>query len=212
MSNSRRLGACGICGFLRPLTAKIPGFRASLGVCKVENAQNCAFSLSFGLKSRRLLGLVLCGLCAMRIGAATVSFLVIETGLPKEAGNSVHSGLWESGLLDVFFEAGHIVSNAPVLRLAQKPAGVFPEDARPDLAEAVEGGADFFILALLDYSVPANELIQKPRHVSLRLFQTRPHKLLYEQQYNDTGPNSLDTVYENLKRAARGLLPHLNDR
>jgi hypothetical protein len=30
-------------------------FWAPLGVCKVENAQNCAFSLSFGLKPHRLL-------------------------------------------------------------------------------------------------------------------------------------------------------------
>jgi hypothetical protein len=29
-------------------------FWAPLGVCKVENAQNCAFSLSFGLKPHRL--------------------------------------------------------------------------------------------------------------------------------------------------------------
>ncbi|MDR0583248.1 MAG: hypothetical protein LBG57_02720 [Treponema sp.] len=50
------LGACGTCGFLRPLTAKTPDFWAPLRVCKVENAQNCAFSLSFGLKPHRLLG------------------------------------------------------------------------------------------------------------------------------------------------------------
>ena len=49
------LGACGTCGFLRPLAAKISDFRAPLGVCKVENTQNCAFSLSFGLKPHRLL-------------------------------------------------------------------------------------------------------------------------------------------------------------
>ncbi|MDR0585102.1 MAG: hypothetical protein LBG57_12280, partial [Treponema sp.] len=40
----------------RPLTAKTPDFWAPLGVCKVENAQNCAFSLSFGLKPHRLIG------------------------------------------------------------------------------------------------------------------------------------------------------------
>ncbi|MDR0584420.1 MAG: hypothetical protein LBG57_08755 [Treponema sp.] len=164
------------------------------------------------MSNSRRLGLVLCGLCAMRLGAATVSFLVIETGLPEGAGTGAYSGLWESGLLDVFFEAGHIVSNAPVLRLAQKPAGVFPDEALPDLAGAVEGGADFFILALLDYSAPPNGLIQKPRHVSLRLFQTGSRRLLYEQQYNDTGPDNPDLAYESLKRAARDLVPHLNDK
>jgi hypothetical protein len=54
---ARALRACGTCGFLRPLTAKPPDFWAPLGVCKVENAQNCAFSLSFGLKPHRLLSM-----------------------------------------------------------------------------------------------------------------------------------------------------------
>jgi hypothetical protein len=164
------------------------------------------------MSNSRRLGLVLWSLCAMRLGAATVSVLVIETGLPDEAGAGVYSGMWESGLLDVFFDAGHIVSNAPVKRLDQKPGGVFPEEARPEFAEAVEGGADFFILALLDYAAPAGGLIQKPRQVSLRLFQTRPQRLLYEREYGDTGPGTPDTDYASLKRAARGLIPHLNGR
>ena len=58
---NRSLGACGTWGFLRSKAAKIPDFRAPadlgpMGVCKVENAQNCAFSLSCGLKPHRLLG------------------------------------------------------------------------------------------------------------------------------------------------------------
>ena len=53
-------------------------------------------------------------------------------------------GLWESGLMDVFFEAGHIVSNAPALRLDRKPAEAFPEAARPELNEAIAGGGGVF--------------------------------------------------------------------
>jgi hypothetical protein len=162
---------------------------------------------------RLWLGLVLCGLWGARAEAATVSFMVIETGLPPEAGTSAHSGLWESGLMDVFFEAGHIVSNAPVLRLDRKPEEAFPAAARPELSEAIEGGAEFFILAMLDYDAPAAANIQKPRRISLRLFKTSPHTLLHEQQYTDTesagGP---DIEYDRLKRAARTLIPHLNGR
>ena len=72
----------------------------------------------------------LCVFFLFRVEAATVSFLVIETGLTDEAGSRQHSGLWESGLLDVFFESGHIVSNAPILRLLSKPSGDFPEEAK----------------------------------------------------------------------------------
>ena len=159
-----------------------------------------------------LLGLLVCGLLAIRLEAATVSFLVIETGLPEEVGTSQHSGMWESGLLDVFFEAGHIVSNAPVRRLARLPAETFPEEARADLAEAVEGGAEYFILALLDYPAPTSEAIQQPRQVSLRVFKTNPQKLLYEQRYADKPSATLDDEYTNLKKAVRGLTAHLQDR
>jgi 5-formyltetrahydrofolate cyclo-ligase len=48
-------GACGTCGFLPPLTAKISDFRAPLGARKVEHAQNYACSLSSGLISHGLL-------------------------------------------------------------------------------------------------------------------------------------------------------------
>ena len=161
---------------------------------------------------RLWLGLVLCGLWGARAAAATVSFMVIETGLPQEAGASAHSGLWESGLMDVFFEAGHIVSNAPALRLDRKPAEAFPEAARPELNEAIAGGAEFFILAMLDYEAPATANIQKPRRISLRLFQTSPHRLLHEQQYTDTDSANIDIEYNRLKQAARALVPHLNGR
>ncbi|GHV94760.1 hypothetical protein AGMMS50293_10800 [Spirochaetia bacterium] len=153
--------------------------------------------------------LLLGALLGSPLAAATVSFMVVETGLPVEAGANQYSGLWESGLLDVFFEAGHIVSNAPVLRLYEKSMEEFPEEAREELNGAVEGGAEYFILAMLDYDA-AN--LQKPRNISLRLFRTNPYKKLYEQQYADQASRTLKDEYDNLKKVARGLVSHLNDR
>jgi hypothetical protein len=161
-------------------------------------------------KKGLVLGLL--GLLVFPLEAATVSFLVIETGLPEELGASQHSGLWESGLLDVFFEAGHIVSNAPVLRLQRLPGVPFPEEARPELNEALEGGADYFILALLDYAAPEHGAIQQPRQVSLRVFKTRPHALLYEGQYAEKNSKNLKDEYDSLKKAVQGLVPHIQDR
>ena len=65
---------------------------------------------------------------------------------------------------------------------------------------------------MLDYEAPATANIQKPRRISLRLFQTSPHRLLHEQQYTDTDSANIDIEYNRLKQAARALVPHLNGR
>ena len=142
------------------------------------------------------------------ITAANVSFLVIETGLSSEAGANQHSVLWEDGLLDVFFETGHIVSNAPVLRIEAKPDGDFPEEARGDLDEAIEGGADFFILALLDYTAGTS----MPQNIFLQLYRIDPYKKIFEQQYTGKTFKSNKEEYDNLKAIVKGLVPHLNDQ
>ena len=141
---------------------------------------------------------------AININAATVSFLVIETGLPPETGINQHSVLWENGLLDVFFEAGHIVSNAPIKRLNSKPMEEFPREAMGDLNDAREGGAEFFILALLEYNG-----VQAPDKISLRMFKLNPYKKIFEQQHNGKRSNSTREEYDGLTAIIRGLVPHL---
>jgi hypothetical protein len=158
------------------------------------------------------LSLVFGTLFMLPLEAATVSFLVIEAGLPEEAGPSQYSGLWESGLLDVFFEAGHIVSNAPILRLEKMPGELFPGEALEDLHEAVEGGMDFFIIALLDYGSPRDADLRRPEKIFLRLFSAVSQKLIYEQLYTDKTSRTPGEEFSSLKQAAWGLVPHLNDR
>jgi hypothetical protein len=160
-------------------------------------------------KKGPLMALFLGLVCAFCLEAATVSFLVVETGLSAGAASNQHSGLWESGLLDVFFEAGHIVSNAPVMRLSEKPAGDFPDEARAEFDEAAEGGVEYFIIALLDYDASENP---RPQNVSLRMFKMNPFKKIFEQQYADKTSKNIADEFENLKKIARGLVPHLNDR
>jgi len=150
----------------------------------------------------------LCIVFIMRIEAATVSFLVIETGLEPETSIRSHSGLWESGLLDEFFNAGHIVSNAPILRIYDKPDNDIPEEALSELNGAIEGGADFFILALLDYE----SRLQVPDRVSLKMFRIGPIKKIYDQQFVSRRPNSTREEFDSIKLIARGLVPHLNNR
>ena len=143
---------------------------------------------------------------------ATVSFLVLETGLEEAQGASRYSSLYESGLLDVFFDAGHIVSNAPILRLPGAPKQAFPEEAMHDLEEAVEGGMEYFVLAQLDYAVPPGGTIEKPRNVFLRIFRLRPHKLIYEQRYDGKALPTMDDEFLEVRQRAGELTRHLNDR
>ncbi|MDR1319013.1 MAG: hypothetical protein LBJ90_05260 [Treponema sp.] len=163
-------------------------------------------------KKSFLPGLLLGILSIFPLEAATVSFLVIEAGGSEEAGPNQYSGLWESGLLDVFFEAGHIVSNAPILRLEKMPRELLPGEALEDLHEAVEGGMDFFVIALLDYTSLSDPLIRRPEKISLRLFNAASQKLIYEQQYADKTSKTPGEEFSSLKQAVKGLVPHLNDR
>ena len=143
------------------------------------------------------------------INAFTVSFLVIETGLSLDSPSNQYSGLWESGLLDVFFESGHIVSNAAMMRLEYKPEGEFPEEAQKDMDEALEGGVDFFIIAVLEFqNHGATDL--RPQSISLRMFRTSPLTMIYEGQYTGTQSRTLGEEYDNLRQAVRGLVPRLN--
>jgi hypothetical protein len=129
------------------------------------------------------------------LAAATLHFVVVETGIglpPAEEPGSARTGqtvlessaLWEAGLFDVGFEAGHIVSNSPVLRMnraggadfpgKEAPRREFPDELRADMEAAAAGGADYFILALLAYPAgnPGGNL--RPEGVSLRLYAVPP--------------------------------------
>jgi hypothetical protein len=151
------------------------------------------------------------GVCAH---AATVSFMVIETGIREEIPTADSSLLWEYALLDVFFDTGHIVSNAPILRVAEKPQKSLPDEARVSLNEALEGGADFFVVAVLDYqnsSLAGTERLQ-PRNISLRLFKTTPYRFLYSREYaaQDIRAAGKDEI-SNAMNVARAIATHLSD-
>jgi hypothetical protein len=159
---------------------------------------------------RLLVLLLLLAAMALSLSAATVSFLVIETGLKDDSGANDYSVIWENSLLDVFFEEGHIVSNSPILRLTQKPEKEFPDEAQVDLSEAVNGGVDYFILAMVDYPAPLEGKTQKPGNISLRLYKTRPYQFLYEERY--AGRNSSGNMkdeFVQVKQTVRRLIPHL---
>jgi hypothetical protein len=160
------------------------------------------------------IALLLGGCLLFPLSAANVSFLVIETGVREEGRINESSTIWENGLMDAFFDAGHIVTNAPIMRLNENPPREFPGEAKKTLDEAVQGGAEFFVLALLDYQgiSPAANSALNPRSVSLRLFSTNPYKILYERTYPAGTSIQKNDRFSYAQNAARLIVPFLRDR
>jgi hypothetical protein len=157
------------------------------------------------------LGFFMCLAASVPAFGYTVSFIVVETGLVQGGAPASSSNVWENGLMDVFFDAGHIVSNAQTIRISQDEIKDFPDEARADLNDAREGGVDFFVMALLDYQSPntaSAETTSSPRRVSLRVFRVEPLQKVYEQGYSGPVRDEL----AGAKNAARSILPHLRDR
>ena len=140
--------------------------------------------------------------------ATMVSFVVIETGLPQEEGRNQHSIQWENALLDVFFDAGYIVSNAPMVRLNSRPSMKVEEFIREEINNAREGGADFFIVAQLDFLPDTNV----PNDISLVLFGVTPSVRIFENQVTGKTYRSEREEFDDLKLIIRQLVPYLRVR
>ena len=94
-------------------------------------------------------------------------------------------------MMDVFFDTGHIVSNARMIRLDRKPAENFPGEAENDYQDARINGMDYFVIAI----------VEQNQNVSLRLFNTNSRELIKEQVYAYSIPKSAREENENIKRA-----------
>ncbi|MDR2343773.1 MAG: hypothetical protein LBD86_04490 [Spirochaetaceae bacterium] len=140
-------------------------------------------------------------------GAATVSIMIIETsGNPNAVSGT--AGIWEGGMMDVFFELGHIVSNAPALNVLQADDEVLNSEARSGFEEADRNGADYFVVARLDYPIGGEvKGTQKPERVSLKLYKIHPYGILYDKNF-DADFSTHETL-SNAKKAAMILATYL---
>lgn len=157
-----------------------------------------------------IVSLVLLSFIALPLEASMISVLVIETGLDQESVVKDYSTLWEDGIMRVLFDAGHIVTNGPVIRLKADRIKEFPDEAQGDFYEASEGGAEYFVLALLEYTYQDGTF--RPSGVSLKLYSTVPRKLIYEQRFSagQSGDNQED--HARAREAAGVLITHIKDR
>jgi hypothetical protein len=135
---------------------------------------------------------------ALPLSASMVSFLVVEEGVRPGVQAGDYSSAWEDGLMGAFFDAGHIVSNSPVLRIEKLSDAVLPQEVNVDYSEAYEGGADYFLLAVLEYR-PQDS---KPYAVCIKIFSTLSQRLIYEQRFPaGTGANPRDEYSKALETA-----------
>jgi hypothetical protein len=152
------------------------------------------------MKYRILIGLFIGIFAAPTLCAANVSVLVMESGLNEESPGNVYPYLWENGLMDAFFDSGHIVTNSPKIQISGKPDDDFPAEAERDFDNAQEGGMDYFLIALIDYSTPL---------VSLRLFDIKSTKMVFEQKHAVTTFRNTKDENDKIKAAARVMAAHL---
>jgi hypothetical protein len=146
-------------------------------------------------------GLFLGLIAVFPLNAANVSFLVMETGQSREDPAGLYPVLWENGLMDVFFESGHIVSNFPIMKVVEKPSNGFPGEAEEEFETAQNGGVDFFLVGIVDYA---------QHGVSLRLFNTKSLRIIQEQKYTVKSFKVTRNEYENIKKAVRIMAARLN--
>ena len=149
-------------------------------------------------------------LCSLSLSAATVSVLVLETGLPPGNGCTPSAEVWESGMMDAFFDAGHIVSNAPCQQIVSAAYGAtkgLPMEAGSDFDQARIGGADFFILVLLNYQGDISE--NPTKEICIRVFQVSSGDLLYETQLTRRAWENIDEEFFFAKQNAGKILPVL---
>jgi hypothetical protein len=138
---------------------------------------------------------------ALPVSASMVSFLVVEEGLLPEVPANEYSAVWEDGLMGAFFEAGHIVSNSPILRVERLSGSQLPTEVNTDFNEAFSGGADYFILAVLEFGTQNGG--SRPTAISIKIFTTNSQILIYEQRFPaGTGVNPRED-YSKAQETAR---------
>jgi len=141
-------------------------------------------------------------LLTFSVSAATVSFYVVEAGINEEA-DSRFSELWETAFMDVFFDAGYIISNAPIMRLEKSPSNILQI---LDFKEASVCGIDYMLIVLLDYKVG----LPSPEEVSFYIYKvTKKEKVLERKIRQKQVP--LKDDYNNIKSIARGFVPYIGE-
>lgn len=141
-------------------------------------------------------------------GAATISIMIIETGAADKADRKT-AGIWESGIMDAFFDEGHIVCNTPAIQIPNMDDEELPKEARRNFEDADINGVDYFVIAQLNYSQTESSVITGPDKVSLKLYRVNPYVMLYNTSYPAKPGLPASEEFSGAKNAARMLSTHI---
>ena len=138
---------------------------------------------------------VLVMLLALPASALMVSFQLVETGIDERAAIGQHSRLWESGLMAAFFDAGYIVTSSPITWMERVPAPGLAGEIQASFNQAVQGGAQYFILGFIEYNSHRGMIV--PVEITVRVYDVNSR--LVSEQHFPAGPGRSTT--EELQRA-----------
>ena len=159
------------------------------------------------MNSKRLvvLALLLILFCSP-VFASLISFMFVETGLGlgDEISGPQHGSVWEGGLMEVFFEAGYIVTNSPISRMERKPDQVLSGIILTDFEEAAVGGADFYILGFLECRVHGGLAI--PLNMTIIAYETYSKEPVFEHIFSISSERTINQEFEFAKDAGIILL------
>jgi hypothetical protein len=158
-----------------------------------------------GLMLKRIAITVIIGISLVfNIGAATVSFYVIETGVNEDLDVKQSQSIqWEDAFMEVFFDAGYIISNAPIMRLEKKPSDVLQV---VDMEEAVVCGIDYMLIVLPEYKKD----IKEPIEVSFYIYRVAMQEKVLEKKIIIKRVSTQDD-YNNMKSIAKGFIPYIRE-
>jgi len=134
--------------------------------------------------------------------AAMVSFCVIETGLPENGRDNQQSVLWENAFLDVFFDAGHIIVDAPMLRMQKKPEGSILQHI--DMQVMRRTGVEFIIVAQLDFNDTSS-----PEEITFFIYKVTPGEMIVKKQIEGRQARPAREELEYMKTVARGFTTYI---
>ena len=147
--------------------------------------------------------------------SANIAIMVVETNIPHELKNN-HAGIWESGIMDVFFAEGFIVSNARILRVVENDREDFPPEALDDFQKAIENGSDYFVLTTLKYAMQEDSKVPPDiSNVSVKLFRITPYQFVVEKKLEldlKKGKTAQLDEIDKAQAAAKTLLPYFGSK
>jgi hypothetical protein len=106
--------------------------------------------------------------------------------------------------MDVFFNAGHVVTNCPIARMEKRPAEDLSGYIEVDFYEARVGGAEYFIIGFLEFQ---NKSV--PSAMIIKIYNTDTEKLVFERNFPAGTGKNLGEEYQIAQNAGRVIVSNI---